>query len=337
MASPLQNGWYPIECDEYTVGLITVLDIQLAAVKAILDEEHEEPSDFEQPQPDDNVYTWGRIGKHNVVIAPLVSGSYGIVPAAMTAKSLVMSIPSIRIGLLIGIGGGIPCPDKTRDIRLGDVAVSRPSGDSGGIVQYDLGKQRLNDYKRVGFMAKPPAILLNAVTNIEANRMGGKSKMQKILAGLQRRLDRSIGFTHQGRENDWLFSASFEHRGDGCDECRMSCDPPIGAQNTRPSVEPQVHYGIIASGNTVMKDASHRDELAAALNDRTGGDCICFEMEAAGLMNDFPCLVIRGISNYADSHKNDKWQKYAAMTAAAYAKELLGVVPARKLKRHRNH
>jgi hypothetical protein len=45
-------------------------------------------------------------------------------------------------------------------------------------------------------------------------------------------------------------------------------------------------------------------------------------------MNSFPCLVVRGICDYADSHKNKKWQAYAAGTAAAYAKELLSVIPA---------
>jgi hypothetical protein len=51
-------------------------------------------------------------------------------------------------------------------------------------------------------------------------------------------------------------------------------------------------------------------------------------MEAAGLMNSsFPCLVIRGISDYADSHKNDTWQDYAAATSARYAKEFLSQVP----------
>ena len=51
-------------------------------------------------------------------------------------------------------------------------------------------------------------------------------------------------------------------------------------------------------------------------------------MEAAGLMNSFSCLVIRGICDYADSHKNKRWQSYASGTAAAYAKELLLVIPA---------
>ena len=58
---------------------------------------------------------------------------------------------------------------------------------------------------------------------------------------------------------------------------------------------------------------------------------MCFEMEAAGLMNDFGCLVIRGICDYADSHKNKKWQPYAAATAAACAKEILSVIPAIKV------
>jgi len=68
-----------------------------------------------------------------------------------------------------------------------------------------------------------------------------------------------------------------------------------------------------------MKDAKRRDEIS---NDM-GESVLCFETEAAGLMNDFPCLVIRGICDYSDSHKNKEWQRYAAAIAAAEAKELL--------------
>ena len=62
---------------------------------------------------------------------------------------------------------------------------------------------------------------------------------------------------------------------------------------------------------------------SGAFSHDVGEDCICFEMEAAGLVDSFPCLVIRGVSDYADSHKNDRWQGYAAAVASAYAKELL--------------
>jgi len=84
-----------------------------------------------------------------------------------------------------------------------------------------------------------------------------------------------------------------------------------------------IHYGTIASGNQVMRYATERDEISKKL-----GGVLCFEMEAAGLMNRFPCLVIRGICDYADSHKNKRWQPYAAATAAVYAKELLSVISA---------
>jgi nucleoside phosphorylase len=89
---------------------------------------------------------------------------------------------------------------------------------------------------------------------------------------------------------------------------------------------PVIHYGCIASGNQVMKCGKTRDELAKQL------DIICFEMEAAGLMDTFPCLVIRGICDYADSHKNKDWQGYAAAAAAAYAKEFLLAMPPRQVE-----
>jgi len=68
-----------------------------------------------------------------------------------------------------------------------------------------------------------------------------------------------------------------------------------------------------------MKDGQKRDSIS-----RQAGGVLCFEMEAAGLMDTFPCLVIRGICDYCDGHKNDEWQEYAAAVAAAYAKELIG-------------
>ena len=69
-----------------------------------------------------------------------------------------------------------------------------------------------------------------------------------------------------------------------------------------------------------MKDAKIRDRWG-----REHG-VLCFEMEAAGVMNTVPCLVIRGSCDYADSYKNKKWQEYAAATAAVYAKLLLSFV-----------
>jgi nucleoside phosphorylase len=91
-----------------------------------------------------------------------------------------------------------------------------------------------------------------------------------------------------------------------------------------------VHYGTIASGNQVMRDGATRDRISLRL-----GGVLCFEMETAGLMDSFPCLVIRGICDYADSHQNKRWQLYTAGTAAAYAKEVLSVILAAKVAKSR--
>ena len=72
-----------------------------------------------------------------------------------------------------------------------------------------------------------------------------------------------------------------------------------------------------------MKHGATRDKVSKDLD-----GALCFEMEAAGLMNHFPCLVIRGICDYADSHKNKQWQGYAAATAAAFAKERISDISA---------
>jgi nucleoside phosphorylase len=92
-------------------------------------------------------------------------------------------------------------------------------------------------------------------------------------------------------------------------------------RDKRADSDPLPHYGIIASGNKVIKHGRTREQL------RLETGALCFEMEAAGLMLDFPCVVIRGVCDYADSHKNKEWQGYAALAAAAYTKELLGYVP----------
>lgn len=124
------------------------------------------------------------------------------------------------------------------------------------------------------------------------------------------------------QSTDKLFHASYTHASDTGESCEEVCsdDPSnLVPRRDRSDTEdnPAIHYGLIASANQVMKNALIRDKLSREK------DVLCFETEAAGLMNHFPCLVIRGICDYADSHKNKKWQGYAAMVAAVYAKDIL--------------
>ncbi|EAQ86879.1 hypothetical protein CHGG_08132 [Chaetomium globosum CBS 148.51] len=320
--------------DHYGVAWIAALPIERAAAKAMLDEEHAPPTGFVRHQTDANVYTWGRVGEHNIVIASLAAGVYGTTSAATTASSLLASLPSIRVGLLVGIGGGIARPDEDYDIRLGDVVVSQPDGTTGGVCQYDLIKAKSGDRReRKGFLRPPPTVLLNALASIQADHESTYSKVPNFLQQMlkknpkmNRRSKQNPGYIHQGTDNDRLFQSSCDHvPGPDCRSCDTADEVERDARDT---TDPEIHYGTIASGNSLVKDAATRDRIVADI----GEDCICFEMEAAGLMNHFPCLVIRGICDYADSHKNDRWQRYASATAAAYTKELLAYVPVQEVQ-----
>ena len=249
------------------------------------------------------------MGEHNVVIASLPARLYGTTPAATTASNLLSSLPQIRIGLMVGIGGGIARPDHGRDIRLGDIVVSRPEWTSGGVIQYDLGKAKPNQKReRKDFLSMPPQVLLSALANLQAEHELGESRVSEFLRAMPRRKARTTksckgqdGYVHQEFGNDRLFNSSYVHVGGH--DCH-ACDAKEEVQrDARDSTDPEIHYGIIASGNILVKDAATRDQIVKDV----GEECICFEMEAAGLMNHFPCLVIRGICDYADSHKNCWW------------------------------
>lgn len=330
---------------QYTVGLITALDKELAAATAVLDEEHRKPQKFRKHPKDTNTYTWGRIGEHNVVIASLAAGSYGTVSAATTASAMISSLPHLRFGLMVGIGAGIPRLADQIDIRLGDVVVSQPIGTSPGVVQYDLGKLKDGGkFERVGHLNAPPEVLLKGLQVLKAKHLREESQIPGILEDMMHHYPKmrepgengASSFAHQCIENDRLFETSSIHAdipitdstASNQDRACAHCDSTKEIKRKDRSSKPVIHYGIIASGNSVMKDGVSRDEILQRLEER----CICFDMEAAGLMNNFPCLVIRGICDYADAHKNDRWQNYAAATAAAFAKELLVTIDGEDVK-----
>lgn len=297
--------------EDYRVGWVSALPIELAAAQFVLDEEHQNLD--QDLNNDTNVYTLGRIGDHNVVIVCLPTGQIGNNSAAAVVTQMKSAFPSIRFGLMVGIGGGVPSGEA--DIRLGDVVVSQPCNGHGGVVQFDFGRTTRDGFKRTGFLNAPPTILLNATSKTRANEIVGRSNLSKHLS----KFSNIPAFTREKAGPDMLFHASYEHAGGHT--CGF-CNKGMIDRKPRESQEVVVHYGTIASGNQVMKDAITRDIVSSEL-----GGVLCFEMEAAGLMNNFPCLVIRGICDYADSHKNKKWQPYAASTAAAYAKEVLSAIP----------
>jgi nucleoside phosphorylase len=301
---------------DYTVAWICALPLEMAAAKTMLDEIHEP---LPQPPTDQNTYTLGEVSGHNVVIACLPSGVYGVTSAAIVVAHLLPTFPSVKFGLLVGIGGGVPSRDN--DIRLGDVVVGNPTASSRGVICYDAG--RVSDdgpFDQTGFFDRPPNALLTAIAQMESNYMMSKEPLSAVISNV---LDKNAAMNDRfSRPNhDLLFHATYNHQEDSRD-CSTSCDRnQLVIRSQRPSEGPQVHYGLIASGNQVIKDPHKRDSIAQQLG------ILCFEMEAAGLVDQLPCLVIRGICDYCDSHKQKQWQGYAALTAAAYTRELLSVVP----------
>ncbi|KAI2847930.1 hypothetical protein CBS147343_7676 [Aspergillus niger] len=302
--------------DDYTIGWVCALAIEAAAATAMLDQIH--PALPTHPR-DSNSYTLGSIGSHHVVIACLPAGVYGTTSAATVASNMFISFGSIRHLLMVGIGGGVP--SASADIRLGDVVVSIPTPRFEGVVQYDYGKTiGQGRFERTGTLNKPSTSLLTAVSNLQAADLRNGSQIPVLMSQmLARNPQMAETFTSPGCQRDLLFASDYEH--DPAEPTCELCDRKnLVTRSMRSSDRPVVHYGLIASGNQVIKHAQTRDQLAAQLN------ILCFEMEAAGLMDNFPCLVIRGVSDYSDSHKNKAWQGYAAATAAAYAKQLLATI-----------
>ncbi|KGO36599.1 hypothetical protein PEX1_044240 [Penicillium expansum] len=301
----------------YNVGWICALGVEYVAAQEFLDEEHDKPS-FVSPN-DTNEYALGKMGDHKVVIAVLPDGEYGTASAATVAANMMNSFPNVRIGLMVGIGGG--APSHTHDIRLGDIVVSAPRNGTGGVFQYDFGKViQEQTFQHTGFLNQPPSILRGAVAGVQAQyeRKGHQiEEAINIVLHNNPRLRQKYGRPES--KMDTLFRSDVIHEAACAAGSCTQVASNLVARRERTAHEdnPAIHYGLVASANQLMKDASIRDRLTAEK------DVLCFEMEAGGLMNTFPCLVIRGICDYSDSHKNKGWQGHAAMVAAAYARDVL--------------
>jgi nucleoside phosphorylase len=312
------------DVDEYTVGCICAIVDEAVALRSFFDETHVCPNTASGKS-----YTTGTIGNHRVVIARLPLGSYGISDATSVVVHMASDFPNVRFCLMVGIGGGAPDPTRPgHDIRLGDIVVSSPANGLGGVIQYDHGKAIQDQpFKTTQHLNRPPDALLEAVSILAENYQLDGHNLQGMVKQVLEKNPRLVqqGFQRPDESSDRLYKSDYVHKKGTENSCSVLCgDDPMHLVPRPPRQsrldDPMVHRGTIASGSQVVKDARFRDALVKEK------DVLCFEMEAAGLMNRLPCLVIRGICDYSDSHKNDDWQKYAAMMAAAYAKEVLCIL-----------
>ncbi|KAF3310549.1 hypothetical protein TWF173_009435 [Orbilia oligospora] len=264
----------PISHCDYTVGWICALPKEQTAAILMLDARH---PDLPKAQTDANAYILGSIGCHNVVITCLPMNCYGTNQTARAAAQMLNTFSSVKITLMVGIGAGIPTK-----VKLGDVVISTEW------TQWDFGKTKNGVFEHVGKRYFPPEELSCAMSKLQAEHNLDETKIQQQLDKLRpenqklspkytsiENCGNSKGHPYQGGEN-------------GASQISN------GSNNAR------VHYGLITSGNQVVKDASLRDEIDSRLQNKV----LCIEMEAAGLMK-FPAVIVRGICDYADESKDD--------------------------------
>ncbi|UKZ53335.1 hypothetical protein TrVGV298_007127 [Trichoderma virens] len=357
-----QHNKTPLDRDHFDVAIICAIPTEYNAICQIFDEFWDEDGDrYGRAAGDLNTYTTGRVGKHNVVLALLPQ--MGKSNAAAAAASFRSSYNSIELALLVGVCGGVPRTGgyAEDEILLGDVVISK------AVVQYDFGRKYPNGFIRknsfednLGKAAKNIQGLLNT---FETDR--GLSLLQRQTAQFLTQLQNTgqsksrrtlTKYRYPGTVKDKLYKPDYRHKHRGsrgrfcticssddnavCEEALNETCEALGCEESylidrerlqekqdleqsshEEAQEPAIHIGAVASGDTVLKSGEDRDNIAM----KEG--VIAFEMEGAGIWGEIPCIIVKGVCDYADSHKNKKWQDFAAATAAAAAKALLHRYP----------
>ncbi|KAL4974912.1 hypothetical protein BDW66DRAFT_79394 [Aspergillus desertorum] len=327
----------PKSRNDIAIAVICALPLEADAVVALFDEQYDRLGKYYGKQRgDENLYINGRIGKHDVVLC--LMPRMGKQCAADVASSLKVSYTGIELALVVGICGGAPPPPKYQEIFLGDVIIS----DS--VIEYDFGRQYPGGFQRktgvkdtLDRLGREIRTLLNGL-HAENARCELQNQTQQYLHILQQR---SAKWCHPG-VSDILFKPSYLHKhyshaspagcsclgsdssdqiceealGNDCDNLNCDKGQQIRCREISEGNPTSIYIGPVAS-DTIIESGQHRDEIVRKEN------VIGFEMEGAGVWDNVPCIIIKGVSNYADGHKSKSWQTYAAATGASAAKAFL--------------
>ncbi|KAL6881283.1 hypothetical protein J3F83DRAFT_46937 [Trichoderma novae-zelandiae] len=355
------DGSQPASRKDFEIALICALRVEFDAVEALFDDYYEPERDFSYGKApgDPNAYTTGRMCGKDVVLAFMPG--MGKVNSASVAAGFRASFPGIKLGIVVGICGGVPLgTDDEKEVLLGDVVIST------ALVQFDLGRLYANKAVRKDTLqdnlGRPNQEIRAFLAKLSGSR-GRTMLRDKTLVYLEELCEKD-GFhksSYPGADNDKLYRPAHRHKHQDpdapciCANCHSPYDDvcaialeascaELGCHNSelvyrariekarlaahdrypcygaglRETQKPVIHFGVVVSGDSVMKSGHHRDEIASREK------AIAFEMEGAGVWDSFPTVVIKSVCDYADSHKNKKWQRYAAATAAACMKAFLG-------------
>ena len=275
--------------------------------------------------------------------------------AAVAVARLRASYSNIKLCLLVGICGGVPLAGSSNEILLGDVIISET------VVQYDYGRRYPDTFAtktHIGEgLSRTSTDVRGLLTFLRSEEGLGRLQQRTwyFLHTLQQHAvqTRRNRYNYPGAIFDKLFEPDYRHRHHGscvciCSQwkqlsdsvCQEAASVPcsetqcgnvnlvrrerlerrlaLEMQNDVTAIQsPLIFVGRIASGDTVMKSGKDRDRIAKEQN------VIAFEMEGAGFWEELPCLVVKGVCDYADSHKDKSWQPFAAATAAATMRALL--------------
>ena len=332
---------------DFHIAIICALPLEYDAASLLIDEFWDQGGQqYGRISGDSNTYRNGRIGMHNVVL--MLLPSMGKVSVAGSAASLRASYVGVRLAFLVGVCGGVP---GIREMILGDVVISDD------LVQYDFGRQYPGAFVAKDTVQVHPGLSSKDVRSLvsyfrtESGRRDLQDDAVENLIGLQnsavaKRYQSS--YEYPGPGEDKLFEATYRHRHREPSPCEFCCGETerfcekaagtpcaeLGCDTNRlvprrrlkmhrrgkrqKAHEPEVFIGRVASADMVMKSGEHRDQFAEQYG------VIAFEMEAAGIWDEIPCIVVKGVCDYADSHKSKSWQPFAAATAAAVTKSILG-------------
>ncbi|KAK3937152.1 hypothetical protein QBC46DRAFT_417118 [Diplogelasinospora grovesii] len=335
----------PARREDFEIAIFCALQLEYDAVAKVFDHIYYD-KDYGRVAGDANKYTTGRIGPHDVVLV-LLAGM-GTANSSTASAQMNPSFTGIRLALLVGICAGIPKDNEHNDIFLGDVIISEY------VVQYDLVRRLPDgDVYKDGMMdiIPPPSTNIRNLVHAFSTEFHRDRLHDATLENIEalQRADGKGQYDYPGIELDKLFKPDFRHKHrlpweecEVCNRCvsktdhtckaalKLSCDElhcaddglihrsprqkQIGERLVR---DPWIHIGPIASGNVVMKSGEDRDQVAKEHS------AIAFEMEGAGMFSNIDTIIIKSVCDYADCHKNKRFQKYAAATAACSMKGIL--------------
>ncbi|KZL85143.1 hypothetical protein CI238_03043 [Colletotrichum incanum] len=307
--------------DSYTVGWVCTTITDYIASQAFLEKKY---SQRNRISPNDYyICEFGSVGKHKVVIVYLLSGQTAAtdvnISLGAVCKRLSEAFHMLSAILVVGTGAGVPF--TTQDVCLGDVVVGACSSHNiGGVIDYRLTTESGgSDFEYDGGIQRPAAVLQAAVDQLQTHyELQGKCIDRNIRDTLSEyttlRGTHSRPKSHRDPilkpKTNWITK---DYNATGSDSEDMEWYTP---PRRDPEKEPKVHYGTIASSSRPLRRAAVRDQIEKEK------DVLCFDV-GTGTKGELPRLVIRGIYHYADSDDDNQWEGYAAMAAAAYAKDFL--------------